>query len=94
MVSDDVGAHLAYAATFNGEEDVWYLRIGDYDCNANGVADSVDIATGTSHDWNRNDIPDECEPPFEIPTLSGWGLLLTLILLVSIAVVALRRRAC
>jgi len=94
MVSDDVGAHLAYAATFNGEEDVWYLRIGDYDCNSNGVADSVDIATGTSHDWNRNDIPDECEPPFDIPTLSGWGLLLTLFLLVSVAAVTLRHRAC
>ncbi len=27
MVSDDSGAHLAYAATFNGEQDVYYLRI-------------------------------------------------------------------
>jgi len=27
MVSDDAGAHLAFAATFNGEQDVYYLRI-------------------------------------------------------------------
>ncbi|MBI5764206.1 MAG: hypothetical protein HZA51_11835 [Planctomycetes bacterium] len=32
MVSDDLGANLAYAATFNGEQDVWFLRIGDYPC--------------------------------------------------------------
>jgi hypothetical protein len=27
MVSDVDGADLAYAATFNGEQDVYYLRI-------------------------------------------------------------------
>ena len=32
MVSDDLGTNLAYAATFNGEQDVWFLRIGDYPC--------------------------------------------------------------
>ena len=61
MVSDDVGAHVAYAATFNGEQDVYYLRIGDYDCNGNGVGDPDDLDDGTSHDCNANDIPDECE---------------------------------
>ncbi len=29
MISDNFGAHLAYAATYNGEQDVYYLRIGD-----------------------------------------------------------------
>jgi hypothetical protein len=29
MRSDDHGADLAYSATFNGEQDVYYLRIGD-----------------------------------------------------------------
>jgi hypothetical protein len=61
MVSDDVGAHLAWAATFNGEQDVYYTRIGDYDCNSNGVGDTIDLEMGDSLDCNDNDIPDECE---------------------------------
>jgi hypothetical protein len=61
MVSDRVGASLAWAATFNGEQDVWFLRIGDRDCNNNGIGDSEDIASGTSNDWNHTGIPDECE---------------------------------
>ncbi|MFN0009506.1 MAG: hypothetical protein ACKVXR_16530 [Planctomycetota bacterium] len=32
-----------------------------YDCNGNGVEDSVDIAKGSSPDANGNSIPDECE---------------------------------
>jgi hypothetical protein len=31
------------------------------DCNGNGVADALDIATATSHDCNGNGIPDECD---------------------------------
>ena len=61
MISDDVGAHLAWAATFNGEQDVYYLRIGDYDCNGNGIGDAMDLAAGTSDDCNDNEIPDLCE---------------------------------
>ena len=61
MVSDLVGAHVAYAATFNGEQDVYYLRIGDQDCNVNGVPDGEDIMSGNSDDANQNGIPDECE---------------------------------
>jgi hypothetical protein len=61
MISDKVGAHLAWAATLNGEQDVYYLRIGEYDCNDNGVPDSEDIAGGGSSDVNANGIPDECE---------------------------------
>ena len=62
MVSDNSGANLAYAATFNGEQDVYFLRIGDSDCNNNGVDDADDIASGFSDDCNNNDVPDECEP--------------------------------
>ena len=62
MVSDRLGAHVTYAATFNGEQDVYYLRIGDYDCNGNGISDLADLAGGTSPNCNANDIPDECEP--------------------------------
>lgn len=32
-----------------------------FDCNGNGVEDSVDISTGASSDNNGNGIPDECE---------------------------------
>lgn len=59
MKSTAAAAHLAYSATFNNEQDVFYLRLGD--CNDNGVHDSVDIASGTSFDSNANTIPDECE---------------------------------
>ena len=31
------------------------------DCNANGVPDDEDIASGTSQDVNGNGVPDECE---------------------------------
>ncbi len=34
---------------------------GITDCNNNGIDDSIDISTGTSHDANNNGIPDECE---------------------------------
>jgi len=61
MVSDRVGAHVAFSATFNGEQDVYYLRIGDYDCNGNGIGDSEDLAAGTSSDCDSNGIPDECD---------------------------------
>ncbi|MFQ5805662.1 MAG: hypothetical protein ACE5I3_04345 [Phycisphaerae bacterium] len=61
MVSDVVGANLAWAATFNGEQDVYFLRIGDFDCNGNGIGDAEDLASGTSDDSNGNGIPDECD---------------------------------
>ncbi|MBI1824815.1 MAG: hypothetical protein HY287_13840 [Planctomycetes bacterium] len=32
-----------------------------YDCNQNGVDDSIDLSGGTSFDVNGNGIPDECE---------------------------------
>jgi len=37
MISDATGAHLAWAATFNGEQDVYYLRI----CAAEAAAGST-----------------------------------------------------
>lgn len=60
LVSDSRGAHLAYAATFTGGQDVYYLLIPG-DCNLNGVDDAVDIANKTSMDCTGNGIPDECE---------------------------------
>jgi YD repeat-containing protein len=32
------------------------------DCNSNGVADTCDIAAGTSADVDTNGVPDECDP--------------------------------
>jgi hypothetical protein len=61
LVSDVLGANLAWAATLNGEQDVWFLRLGPPDCNGNGVPDGADVAAGTSTDWNWNGVPDDCE---------------------------------
>lgn len=78
MISEDQYAHLAYSATFNGEQDVYYLRIirlltrcelseadRGLDCNGNGVADDCDIERGNSQDEDNNFIPDECESDFD-----------------------------
>lgn len=62
MISDDAGAMLAYAATFNGEQDVYFMRI-TIDCNGNGIHDGDDIANGTSPDVNGDWLPDECQGP-------------------------------
>ena len=71
MVSDNLGANVAYAATFNGEQDVYFLRIGPWDCNGNDVDDAQDIALAASSDCNANDVPDECEYRVDI---DGDGL--------------------
>ncbi len=64
MVSDNDGAHLAYAATFNGEQDVYYLWLGPKarDCNENGFPDNEDVTSGRSEDCNDDGYPDECDP--------------------------------
>ena len=60
MVSDTPTRSLAYSATFNGEQDVYFIRVGD--CNANGQHDSIDIAQAFHADLNANGILDACEP--------------------------------
>ncbi|MEK6677381.1 MAG: sialidase family protein [Planctomycetota bacterium] len=81
MISDNLGASLAYAATFNGEQDVYFLRLNpllepciasenvtagiSLDCNRNGIADYCDLDRETSLDVNENFIPDECEFDFD-----------------------------
>jgi len=61
MLSDNLGVNVAYAATFNGEQDIYFLRIGPWDCNANEIDDAADIKEARSRDCNANDVPDECE---------------------------------
>ena len=60
MVSDDTGANLAWAATFNDEQDVYFTRIWA-DCNGNGASDSYDVWLGRERDLNENRNPDSCE---------------------------------
>ena len=55
MVSDRTGADVAWAATFNGEQDVYYLRIGDRDCNGNAIGDSIET------DTDQDGIIDDCD---------------------------------
>jgi hypothetical protein len=64
MKSDNTGAGVAYAATYNGEQDVFYLRVGD--CDNNGLHDSEDIIADGTVDCNRNGVLDACEG-FECP---------------------------
>jgi hypothetical protein len=71
MVSDETGADLAYSATFNGEQDVYYLRLWG-DCNGNGVSDAYDAWNGYARDCNDNAVPDTCEL-IEDPGLDGDG---------------------
>lgn len=43
-------------------DDFYFASSGTLiDCNQNGIADGVDIASGASSDCNGNVIPDECE---------------------------------
>ena len=69
LVSDGPGADVAYAATFNGEQDVYYVRLFP-DCNGNGVSDVTDLAAHTSLDCNLSHVPDECETA---PSCIGAG---------------------
>lgn len=70
IVSDTVQAHVAYAATFNGEEDVYYVRLFP-DCNHNGISDETDLASGTSADCDHDHVPDECQTASPDPLCRG-----------------------
>jgi hypothetical protein len=71
MVSDNAGVDLAYAATFNDEQDVYYLRLWS-DCNGNGISDSYDLWSDHARDCNVNEVSDSCEI-IEDPTLDTNG---------------------
>ena len=66
MNSDNTGANLAYAATFNDglggqtEQDVYFVRL-EADCNDNGIPDDEDIAGPDVEDCDNNGIPDDCQ---------------------------------
>ncbi len=56
---------LEYAAAASGGWDRWGTWWGEVqvttDCNHNGLPDDEDIAQGTSHDYNGDGTPDECQ---------------------------------
>jgi hypothetical protein len=58
--SDTLGADLVFAATTNGEQDIYFVRIGPRDCNRNRINDTDDIAAGEP-DCDRDGAPDSCE---------------------------------
>ncbi len=59
-VSDNSGVNVAYPATFNGEQDVYFVHLFP-DCNNNALSDVDDIQQAISQDADSNHIPDECE---------------------------------
>ena len=83
MISDSAAANVVYAATFNGEQDVYFLRVGD--CNHNGTHDGEELAAGIAFDDNNNGVIDSCECPADLDgngevrvpdliiLLSAWG---------------------
>jgi hypothetical protein len=83
VVSDNGGANVAYAATFNGEEDIYYVRIGrrswnlitTADLNNNGKPDYVLYNANTRQTaiWYLNN--NIYVSAAYGPTLTaGWGL--------------------
>jgi hypothetical protein len=55
LSSDLTGTNLIWSATFNGEQDVYFLRIGERDCNSNGISDSAEP------DADGDSIIDDCD---------------------------------
>jgi hypothetical protein len=60
MTSDNVGASAIISTTVNGEQDVYYVRLGEFDCNANNIGDTSEIAQGLVKDCNGDGVPDPC----------------------------------
>lgn len=71
-VSDAAGVNVAYPATFNSEQDVYYVHLFP-DCNSNTLADEHDIQQAISMDVDANHIPDECEATHIVGDLDNDG---------------------
>ncbi len=76
MTSDNQGADLAYAATFNGEQDVYYLRIGDRCADAGRITLAQDLyACESVIDISVNDCGLNLDPngidTVEVTVVSG-----------------------
>ena len=60
IVSAAAAGDVAFAATFNGEEDIYHVRVFP-DCNGNGISDVTDLSDPLVFDCNANHVPDDCE---------------------------------
>jgi hypothetical protein len=60
-IVDETNTVAEYAEDNNTFTTLVWPRVVVSDCNRNGNADAVDIASGFSTDANGNGIPDECE---------------------------------
>ncbi len=75
---DDIIACTDYNDAING---VWWIKPqvilneGRQDCNANGIEDLADIASGTEQDCNGNSVPDTCDLIANYPDCDFNGLL-------------------
>ena len=56
--SDVAETAMLEEAPFKGEIEAWSFVTAD--CNGNGIADAIDIATGAA-DWDVDGTPDACE---------------------------------
>ncbi len=61
MHSDAVGVDAIISTTVNGEQDVYYVRVGEFDCNANAIGDTTEIGLGQVKDCNSDGVPDPCQ---------------------------------
>ena len=64
--------NVAYPATFNGEQDVYFVHLFP-DCNNNSVSDVDDIQQAISQDTDSSHIPDECENIILVGDLDSDG---------------------
>ncbi|MEQ1821582.1 MAG: sialidase family protein [Fimbriimonadaceae bacterium] len=87
LVSDNGGAHVAYCGTFNGEEDIYYLRIPAPEAIApstvalvrglNPVGSVADVAWSENLTYSGNNDPtlNRTEPPIQIEVTGSTTIL-------------------
>ena len=69
MVSDSLGANIVYSATFNGEEDIWFLRLpaGAQPGNATAISTYQGVYSGGA-------LPDVWDPDGSVYTIRSENI--------------------